>query len=48
MGNRALGRCAMHRHDDAGGEPYADVRGEVERLVGDADVNRLVGGEPGA
>ena len=38
----------MHRHDDAAGEPHAGVRGEVERLVGDAYVHRLVGGEPGA
>jgi hypothetical protein len=38
----------MHRHHDATGEPHAGVRGEVERLVGDAHVHRLVGGEPGA
>ena len=38
----------MQRHDDATSEPYAHVRGEVERLVGDAHVHRLVGGEPGA
>ena len=38
----------MNRHDDATGKPHAGVRGEVERLVGDADVHRLVGGEPGA
>ena len=38
----------MHRHHDASGEPHAGVRGEVERLVGDTDVDGLVGGEPGA
>ena len=38
----------MNGHDDATGEPHAGVRGEVERLVGDAHVHRLVGGEPGA
>ena len=35
----------MHRHHDATGEPHAGVRGEVERLVGDAHVHRLVGGQ---
>ena len=38
----------MYRHDDAAGEPHAGVRGEVERLVGDAYVHRLGGGEAGA
>ena len=38
----------MHGHDDAAGEPRAGVRGEIERLVGDAHVHRFVGGEPGA
>ena len=38
----------MNKHDDATGEPHAGVRGEVERLVGDAHVHRLVRGEPGA
>ena len=38
----------MHRHDDATSKPHAGVRGEVERLVGDAHVHRLGGGEPGA
>ena len=38
----------MHGHDDAAGEPHAGVRGEVKRLVGDAHVRRLVGGEAGA
>ena len=38
----------MHGHHDAAGEPHAGVRGEVERLVGDAHVHRLVGGEAGA
>ena len=38
----------MHRHDHAAGEPDAGIRGEVERLVGDAHVHRLVGGEAGA
>ena len=38
----------MHGHDGAAGEPHAGVRGEVERLVGDAHVRRLVGGEAGA
>ena len=38
----------MNRHDDATGEPHAGVRGEVERLVGDAHVHGLVRGEPGA
>ena len=38
----------MHRHDDTAGEPHAGVRGEVERLVGDAHMHRFVGGEPGA
>ena len=37
----------MNRHDDATGEPHAGVRGEVERLVGDAHVHRLVRGEAG-
>ena len=37
----------MHRHDHATGEPHAGVRGEVERLVGDAHVHGLVGGEAG-
>ena len=35
----------MHGHDDAAGEPHAGVRGEIERLVGDAHVHRLVGGK---
>ncbi len=38
----------MNGHDDATGEPHAGVRGEVERLVGDAHVHWLAGGEPGA
>lgn len=38
----------MHGHDDATSEPDASVGGEVERLVGDADLHRLIGGEPGA
>ena len=38
----------MQRNDDAAGEPHARIRGEVERLVGDANVNRLVRGEAGA
>ena len=38
----------MHGHDHATGEPHADIRGEVERLVGDAHVHRLVRGEAGA
>ena len=38
----------MNGHDDAAGEPHAGVRGEVERLVGDAHVHRLIGGQPGA
>jgi hypothetical protein len=38
----------MHGHDDAAGEPDAGIRGEVKRLVGDAHVHRLVGGETGA
>ena len=38
----------MHRHDHAAGEPHAGVRGEVERLVGDAHVHRLVRREAGA
>ena len=38
----------MNRHDDATGEPHAGVRGEVERLVGDAHVHRLVRREAGA
>ncbi len=38
----------MHGHDAAAGEPDAGVRGEVKRLVGDAHVHRLVGGEAGA
>ena len=37
----------MHRHDHAAGEPDADVRGQVERLVGNAHVHRLVRGEAG-
>ena len=48
MGHRTRRRGAVNRDDDAAGEPHADVRGEVERLVGDADVHRLVRGEPGA
>ena len=38
----------MKRDDDAAGEPHAHVRGEVERLVGDAHVHRLVRREAGA
>ena len=38
----------MHGHNDAAGEPHAGVRGHVKRLVGDAHVHRLVGGEAGA
>ena len=38
----------MHRHDDTAGEPYPGVRGEVERLIGDAHVHGLVGAEAGA
>ena len=38
----------MHGHDHAPGEPHAGVRGEVERLVGNAHVHRLVRGEAGA
>jgi hypothetical protein len=37
----------MHGHDHAAGEPHADVRGEVERLVGDAHVHRLVRSQAG-
>ena len=37
----------MQRHDHAACEPHAGVRGEVERLVGDAHVHRLVRGEAG-
>ena len=38
----------MHGHDDATSEPHAGVGGEVKRLVGDADMHRLAGGEAGA
>jgi hypothetical protein len=38
----------MHRHDDAAGQPDTSIGGEVERLVGDAHVHRLVGGEASA
>ena len=38
----------MHGYNDPAGEPDAGVRGEVVRLVGDAHVNRLVGGQAGA
>ena len=38
----------MYGHDDAASEPDAGIRGEVKRLVGDAHVRRLVGGEAGA
>ena len=38
----------MDRDDDAIGEPDAGIRGEVERLVGDAHVHRLVRSEAGA
>ena len=38
----------MHGHHHAAGEPRAGIRGEVQRLVGDAHVHRLVGGEAGA
>ena len=38
----------MNRHDDAIGEPHAGIRREVVRLVGDAHVHRLVGGQPRA
>ena len=37
----------MQWNDHAAGEPDAHVSGEVEGLVGDADVDRLVGREPG-
>ena len=37
----------MHGHDDAAREPHAGVGGEVERLVGNAHVHRLVRGEAG-
>ena len=37
----------MHGHDHAAGKPDAGVRGEVERLVGDAHVHRLVRGQAG-
>src|ERR1700741_5568618 len=39
---------AIPRHHHAPGEPHAGVRGEVERLVGNAHVHRLVRGEAGA
>ena len=35
----------MDGHDHAAGQPDAGIRGEVKRLVGDAHVHRLVGGE---
>ena len=38
----------MDGHDHAAGQPDAGIRGEVERLVGDAHVHRLVGSEAGA
>ncbi len=38
----------MYRNDHAAAEPHARIRREVERLVGDAYVHRLVGGEAGA
>ena len=38
----------MYGNDHAAGEPYARIRREVQRLVGDAHVHRLVGGEAGA
>ena len=37
----------MHGHDDAAGQPDPGIRGEVKRLVGDAHVHGLVGGEAG-
>ena len=38
----------MYGHDDAAGQPDPGIRCEVKRLVGDAHVHRLVGGEAGA
>jgi hypothetical protein len=38
----------MHGHNDAAGEPHASIRGEVERLVGNTHMHRLVLGEAGA
>ena len=32
----------MHGHHHAAGQPHAYISGEVERLVGDAHVHRLV------
>jgi hypothetical protein len=45
VGDRAFGRTAMDRHHDAAGEPYAEVSDEIERLVGDSNVDRLVRGQ---
>ena len=39
---RAVWRRAVHGHDHAAGEPDAEVGGEIERLVGDAHMHRLV------
>ena len=38
----------MYGDDHAAAEPHARIRREVQRLVGDAHVHRLVGGEAGA
>ena len=38
----------MYGNDDSAGQPDPGIRGEVKRLVGDAHVHRLVGGEAGA
>ena len=45
MSDGAFRRGAVHRHHHAAGEPHAGVRGQVERLVGNAHVHRLVRGE---
>jgi hypothetical protein len=38
----------VYWNDHAAAEPHARIRREVKRLVGDAHVHRLVGGEAGA
>jgi hypothetical protein len=47
MGDCALRRGAVQRYYHAAGEPDAGVGGEVQRLVGDANVDRLGGRDAG-